>query len=194
MSVGATRHTASERREDILVAAQEAFARHGLHGTSTEEIAAAAGISQPYLFRLFGTKRKLFVATVERCMEDTLELFRQAAGDLRGEDALQAMGDAYVAMVLHDRSRLLAEMQAYAACDDPDVRDAMRAGYAKLHLFVETVSGVSSEQVSHWFAVGKLLNVIASMDLLDLREPWVKRLIDGAIGPERAERLVQVRG
>jgi len=194
MSVGATRHTASERREDILVAAQEAFARHGLHGTSTEEIAAAAGISQPYLFRLFGTKRKLFVATVERCMEDTLELFRQAAGDLRGEDALQAMGDAYVTMVLHDRSRLLAEMQAYAACDDPDVRDAMRAGYAKLHLFVETVSGVSSEQVSHWFAVGKLLNVIASMDLLDLREPWVRRLIDGAIGPERAERLVQVRG
>ena len=194
MSAGTTRHTASERREDILVAAQEAFARHGLHGTSTEEIAAAAGISQPYLFRLFGTKRKLFVATVERCMEDTLELFRQAAGDLRGEEALQAMGDAYVEMVLHDRSRLLAEMQAYAACDDPDVRDAMRAGYAKLHLFVETVSGVSQEQVSHWFAVGKLLNVIASMDLLDLREPWVKRLIDGAIGPERAEQLVQLHG
>jgi AcrR family transcriptional regulator len=194
MSSSTTRHTASERREDILVAAQEAFARHGLHGTSTEEIAAAAGISQPYLFRLFGTKRKLFVATVERCMEDTLELFREAAGDLRGEEALHAMGDAYVSMVLHDRQRLLAEMQAYAACDDPDVRDAMRAGYAKLHLFVETVSGVSQEQVSHWFAVGKLLNVVASMDLLDLREPWVKRLIDGAIGPERAERLVQLRG
>ena len=72
----------------MLVAAQAAFARGGLHGTSTEDIAAAAGISQPYLFRLFGTKKKLFVATVERCMEETLELFREAAGELRGEDAL----------------------------------------------------------------------------------------------------------
>ena len=47
----------------------------GLHGASTEDIAAAAGISQPYLFRLFGTKKELFLATVERCMAET-------AGDL----------------------------------------------------------------------------------------------------------------
>jgi AcrR family transcriptional regulator len=194
MAVGTTRQTAPERREAVLAAAQEAFARRGFHGTSTEEIAEAAGISQPYLFRLFGTKQKLFVATVERCMEETLELFRKAAGDLRGEAALDAMGDAYVTMVLTDRQRLLAEMQAYAACDDPEVRDAMRAGYGKLHLFVETVSGLPQERVSRWFAVGKLLNVIASMDLLNLREPWAKRLIDGAIGPERAQRLEQLRG
>ncbi len=194
MAVGTTRQTATERREAVLAAAQEAFARRGFHGTSTEEIAKAAGISQPYLFRLFGTKQKLFVATVERCMEETLELFRKAAGDLRGEAALDAMGDAYVTMVLTDRQRLLAEMQAYAACDDPEVRDAMRAGYGKLHLFVETVSGLPQERVSRWFAVGKLLNVIASMDLLNLREPWAKRLIDGAIGPERAQRLEQLRG
>jgi AcrR family transcriptional regulator len=194
MAVGTTRQTAPERREAVLAAAQEAFARRGFHGTSTEEIAEAAGISQPYLFRLFGTKQKLFVATVERCMEETLELFRKAAGDLRGEAALDAMGDAYVMMVLTDRQRLLAEMQAYAACDDPEVRDAMRAGYGKLHLFVETVSGLPQERVSRWFAVGKLLNVIASMDLLNLREPWAKRLIDGAIGPERAQRLEQLRG
>ena len=82
--VETTRQTAAERREAVLVAAQAAFARRGLHGTSTEEIAAAAGISQPYLFRLFGTKKRLFVATVERCMADTLELFRTAAGDRRG--------------------------------------------------------------------------------------------------------------
>ncbi len=136
------RQTAEERREAVLAAALEAFARGGLHGTSTEDIADAAGISQPYLFRLFGTKKKLFLATVERCMADTLELFREAAGDQRGEEALRAMADAYVAMLMSDRKRLLAQMEAYAACDDPDVRDAMRAGYGKLHLFVETVSGV----------------------------------------------------
>ena len=179
------RQTAGERREELLRVAQEAFSRRGLHGTSTEEIAEAAGISQPYLFRLFGTKKKLFVAAVERCLADTLELFRAAAGDLRGQEALDAMGDAYVAMVLNDRTRLMLQMQAYASCDDPDVRDAIRSGYGKLHLFVETVSGMPQEDVSHWFAVGKLLNVIAAMDVLDSREPWARRLIEGAIGPER---------
>jgi AcrR family transcriptional regulator len=185
----ATRQTAEERREEVLRVAQEAFSRRGLHGTSTEDIALAAGISQPYLFRLFGTKKKLFVATVERCLADTLELFRSAAGDLRGEEALKAMGEAYVQMVLNDRTRLLTQMQAYAACDDPDVREAMRTGYGKLHLFVETVSGMPVDVVSHWFAVGKLLNVIAAMDLLDSREPWARRLVEGLVGPERMETI-----
>jgi AcrR family transcriptional regulator len=186
-----TRHTAAERREAVLAAALVAFAQGGLHGTSTEDIARAAGISQPYLFRLFGTKKKLFVATVERCMADTLELFRAAAGDLRGEEALEALGAAYAAMVTEDRTRLLAQLQAYAACDDPDVREAMRAGFGSLHLFVETVSGLDSEAVSRWFGAGMLLNVLAAMDIWGSREPWATRLLEGLLGPEK---LVALRG
>ena len=186
-----TRRTAAERREEVLAAALEAFAHGGLHGTSTEDIARAAGISQPYLFRLFGTKKNLFVATVERCMADTLELFREAAGELRGEDALEAMGAAYAAMVTEDRTRLLAQLQAYAACDDPDVRDAMRAGFGSLHLFVETVSGLDSEAVTRWFGAGMLLNVLAAMDIWGSREPWATRLLEGLLGPEK---LAVLRG
>jgi AcrR family transcriptional regulator len=193
MRSAGTRQTAGERREAVLVAALEAFARGGLDGTSTEDIADAAGISQPYLFRLFGTKKKLFVATVERCMADTLELFRAAAGDLRGEEALDAMGDAYVAMLLGDRTRLLAQLQAYAACDDPDVREAMRAGYGTLHLFVETVSGLDGAAVASWFAHGMLLNVVAAMDLWGAREPWARRLIEGTIGPDRLAAALDAR-
>jgi len=181
---GTARQTAEQRREAVLAAALDAFAGGGLHGTSTEEIAAAAGISQPYLFRLFGTKKKLFLATIERCMADTLELFRQAAGEERGQEALDAMGKAYVAMVTTDRTRLLAQMEGYAACDDPDVRDAMRAGYGKLHLFVETVSGQDEAVVASWFAGGMLLNVAAAMDLWSSREPWARRLLEGAIGAD----------
>jgi AcrR family transcriptional regulator len=181
---GTKRQTAERRRETVVAAALDAFARGGLHGTSTEEIAEAAGISQPYLFRLFGTKKKLFVATIERCMADTLELFRQAAGERRGEAALDAMGKAYLAMVTTDRTRLLAQMEGYAACDDPDVRDAMRAGYGKLHLFVETVSGADEATVARWFAGGMLLNVVAAMDLRGSHEPWARRLLEGAIGAD----------
>jgi len=184
-----TRQTAAERREAVLAAALVAFAQGGLHGTSTEDIAHAAGISQPYLFRLFGTKKKLFVATVERCMADTLELFRAAAGDLRGEEALEAMGAAYAAMVTEDRTRLLAQLQAYAACDDPEVREAMRAGFGSLHLFVETVSGLDSEAVSRWFGAGMLLNVLAAMDIWGSREPWATRLLEGLLGPEKLATL-----
>ena len=184
-----TRQTAEERREAVLAAALVAFAQGGLHGTSTEDIARAAGISQPYLFRLFGTKKKLFVATVERCMADTLELFRAAAGDLRGEEALEAMGAAYAAMVTEDRTRLLAQLQAYAACDDPEVREAMRAGFGSLHLFVETVSGLDPEAVSRWFGAGMLLNVLAAMDIWGSREPWATRLLDGLLGPDKLAAL-----
>jgi len=181
-----TRKTAEERREAVLAAALIAFAHGGLHGTSTEDIARAAGISQPYLFRLFGTKKKLFVATVDRCMTDTLELFRAAAGDRRGEEALEAMGQAYGGMVTGDRTRLLAQLQAYAACDDLDVREAVRSGFGSLHLFVETVSGLDPHAVAQWFAKGMLLNVVAAMDLQGSREPWAMRLLGGSMDPAQA--------
>jgi AcrR family transcriptional regulator len=187
------RQTAEERREAVLAAAQEAFARTGLYGTSTEDIAESAGISQPYLFRLFGTKKRLFLATLERCMEDTLELFRSAAGERRGEEALEAMGRAYAEMVFDDRVRLLTQMQAYAACDDPEVRDTMRTGFGKLHLFVETVSGLPMDEVSQWFARGMLLNVLAAMDLPDAREPWARRLLEGAIGDDALASVFENR-
>jgi AcrR family transcriptional regulator len=174
-----TRHTAEERREAVLTAASELFARGGLHGTSTEEIAAAAGISQPYLFRLFGTKKKLYVATVERCMGETLEIFRAASRGLRGEEALHAMGSAYGDLFMSDRMRLLAQMQAYAACDDPEVCEAVRRGYGELFRFVEAVADVPSADVARWFASGMLWNVIAAMDLPNDPEPWAQRLMEG---------------
>src|SRR5882762_7158909 len=110
-----TRLTATERKDDLLDAALIEFAEHGYEGTSTENIARRAGISQPYLFRLFGTKKELFKATVSRCFRETLEVFQRAAEGKRGEEALKAMGDAYVQNLLSDRTRLRAQMQAYAA-------------------------------------------------------------------------------
>src|SRR5918911_279765 len=111
-----TRLSAAERREAVLDAALVEFAERGLEGTSTEDIARRAGISQPYLFRLFGTKKELFKATAARCLRETLEMFQRAAEGKRGEEALHAMGQAYTTRLLPDRTRLRAQMQAYAAC------------------------------------------------------------------------------
>ena len=133
------RKSAEERREQILEVALAEFAAHGFEGGSTESIARAVGISQPYVFRLFGTKKELFIATIERCMRGTLEMFHTAAAGLKGEEALHAIGEAYV----------------------------------------ERVSGLPPDRVSHFFAKGMLLNVMASLDLLGADEGWAKRLVEG---------------
>jgi AcrR family transcriptional regulator len=178
-----TRKTADERREEIIAAAFDEFAEHGLHGTSTDTIARKAGVSQPYLFRLFGTKKELYLDVVRRCLSQTLELFQDAAGGKAGEEALEAMGRAYVGQ-LKDRRRLRAQMQAYADCDDPDVQEVVRAGYGKLVEFAEGVSGADPQRIRDFFATGMLLNVVASMDLLDLREPWAERLLEACLNPQ----------
>jgi len=71
--------SADVRREEILEAARAEFSIGGLHGTSTEDIARRAGVSQPYIFRLFGTKKELFLETVRRGFRHVLEVFQEAA-------------------------------------------------------------------------------------------------------------------
>jgi AcrR family transcriptional regulator len=175
----AERKSAEERREEILEAALVEFAAHGLYGGSTEAIARAVGISQPYVFRLFGTKKELFTATIERCMRGTLEMMQSAAAGLKGEEALHAIGEAYAERLATDPTYLHSQMQAYAACDDPAIRTVVRNGYRELVDYVERVSGLPPKRVSHFFAKGMLLNVIASMDLLGADEGWAQRLIEG---------------
>src|SRR5438874_1336962 len=130
------RKSKEERREEILDAALGVFAEQGLHAASTDEIARRAGISQPYVFRLFGTKKELYVAVVARCFRQTLDIFQRAAEGKRGAEALQAIGKAYERLLESDRTFLLAQMQAYAACDDPDVAEAVEFGYGELVTYV----------------------------------------------------------
>lgn len=173
------RHTAEERRQEIVEVAHDLFAERGLYGTSTDEIARRAGISQPYLFRLFGTKKELFLASVERAFDETLEMFQEASARLTGKEALDAISKAYHETVLSDPRRLQGQMQAYAACDDPEVRQVVRRGFGRLVEHVEAVSGFPPEEVRSFFATGMLLNVIASMQLMDAHEKWVTRLLEG---------------
>jgi AcrR family transcriptional regulator len=175
----APRKTAEERRESILEAALLEFADRGLDGTSTDDIARRAGISQPYLFRLYGTKKELFIAACRRCFELTHRVMSEAAAGKRGEDALSAMGSAYVAMLGEDPHRLRLQMHMYAACDDPEVRASVREGFGELHRLATTASGASRAHVSRFFAKGMLINVLASMDVRDSDLPWAQNLLEG---------------
>ena len=187
MSQTTTRQTAEARREAVLEAARHEFARNGLHGASTDAIARAAGISQPYLFRLFGSKKELFLAVNDACLARTLDLFRAAASGKSGSDALRAIGEAYQSLIEDDRSMLQGQLQAYAASvEDEDVRAGVARGFGRLVDYVETVSGADAPTVSRFFATGMLLNVLAAMEYSSAsapRDSWTARLAEGSKEP-----------
>ena len=182
MVVTTERKSKEERREDILDAAIAEFAAKGLHGASTDEIARLAGISQPYVFRLFGTKKELYLAVIARCFRQTLEVFQRVAEGKRGAEALHAIGEAYGQLLESDRVYLRAQMQAYAACEDPEICAVVRAGFGDLVTYVERVSGVGSEELAMFFSGGMLMNVLSSMDAPV--EDWGRRLVEGCKKPE----------
>lgn len=166
-----TRGTAVQRRNEIRAVARARFAEVGLHGVSIETIAAEVGISEPYVFRLFGTKRALFIDVVTEAFDAMTDAMAGAAAGTVGAPALQRMADAYTAM-LADRERLLLQMQGLAACADPGVRDAVRAAFGRLWTMVSAVSGVDPVQVKAFVAVGMLQNSLVSLDVDSVDDEW----------------------
>ena len=70
-------------------------------------------------------------------------------------------------------------MQAYAACDDAEIREVVRDGYGDLVAYVERVSGLPPRGGHALLRHGMLLNVMASMDLYDAAGGWAQRLLAG---------------
>ncbi len=170
-----TRLTADERRTDVIAAASKEFAARGYAGTSTQAIAERAGVSQPYLFQLFGTKKDLFIAAVHACFARTRSTFEASAKTAESGDPtaiLEAMGCSYHDL-LRDRDMLRLQLHAYAACDDPDIRTVVRREWTALHEAVVRLSGADPAAIHSWFAEGMLLNVAASIgeadDALDVK-------------------------
>ena len=187
---------AAERRDALIEAAVHEFAHGGLHGTPVDRIARRVGVAQPYVFSLFGSKKELFMAAVERNVELVAATFTDAAAafdsDPSGPDVevLQAMGVAYVELLHSHRDYLMLQHQSYAACDDPEIRDRVRGLYARL---VAHVGGLASdwaewhgqpaptaERIDEFFRHGMWLNVAAAMGVEDLSAgcEWVRAELD----------------
>jgi AcrR family transcriptional regulator len=166
---------ADERRDQVIAAALVEFAEGGLAGTSTEAIAVRAGISQPYLFKMFGTKRELFLEASKRCFDNVTQTFTQAADGLAGEAALEAMGASYRGLIA-DRENLMGQLQMYAACNDPGVREFARDGFRKLYELVSGISGAPADELARFFAMGMLCNLSAALSLTEIDEPWARAL------------------
>jgi AcrR family transcriptional regulator len=160
-----TRKSAPERREEILAIAVRHFAEGGYRGTSTEAIAREAGISQPYLFRLFKTKRQLFLACSDRACDHIAAVFRRVAAGVPPEERLHRMGAAYIEELLPERHEIRLLMQSYAASADPEIQAHVRTRYGELVEEVAALAEVEPAETFDFFAHGMLLNIIAALDL-----------------------------
>jgi AcrR family transcriptional regulator len=159
------RRSADERREEILAIAVRHFGEGGYRGTSTEAIAREAGISQPYLFRLFHTKRELFLTCADRACDHVRQVFRRVAADAPPGERLDQMGDAYIEELLPQRHEILMLMQSYVAGSEPEIQAHVRQSYMELVREVAALAGVTPPETFTFFAHGMLLNVIAALDI-----------------------------
>lgn len=165
---------ASQRRDALIESAVHEFAQTGLHGTPVDRIARRVGVAQPYAFALFGSKRELFLAAVQRCFEATADTFAAAAEAFDPAtappdmDVLRAMGMAYRALLGEQRDYLMLQHQAYAACDDPVIRERVRELFARLIRHVQKLSGADAERIDEFFRYGMWLNVAAALGEEDL--------------------------
>jgi AcrR family transcriptional regulator len=156
---------AEDRREQVLAAATRAFARSGYAGTSTDAVAREAGVSQPYVVRMFGTKRALFLDVFERSTSQIQDAFRAVLDEKpfdHEDDADWArLGMAYTDL-LSDRDFLLVMMHGFAAGDDDAIGAQARLCMGRIYdLILQT--GCTPEKATGFVAHGMLLNVMLAM-------------------------------
>lgn len=157
----------ADRRQQVLEAAMQEFAGGGLDSVSVSAIAERAGVSQPYVFQLFGTKAKLFVACVEERTRQIIEAFRVAAAS--SPDApLDAMAAAYLDLLGRDPAAMRSQLYAWASSSDPVIGDAARASYLSIWREAQQLGAASGEEIRDFIAQGMLLTVLAALGLPDL--------------------------
>jgi TetR/AcrR family transcriptional regulator len=154
---------AEQRRPLVLAAAAEAFAEGGYAGTTTDDIARVAGVSQPYVVRMFGTKQALFLAAHHETMSRIEDGFR-AAVTPPGDNPMGALGCAYNDLIA-DRTLVRVMQHGFVAASDPALGPAMRARMLSIYRLVRELTGCSAQEASDFLARGMLINTLVSLDL-----------------------------
>lgn len=179
---------ADERRELILDAAMRAFAAGGYAGTSTDVVAKEAGVSQPYVVRMFGTKLELFLAVFERACHRIDAAFRSVLDDgpfdpASDEDRLR-LGHAYT-MLLSDSDLLQVMMHGFSAGKVPEIGALGRDGMGRIFSTLKA-TGWDDEQIREFVAHGMLLTVLLSMGALTDADGPLGELVRACV-PAEAE-------
>lgn len=171
------RLSAEERHQQLVAAAVTAFSEGGYQGTTTDQVARLAGVSQPYVIRLFGTKQQLFVATVRHAAGRIEERFRAAAA---AEPTLAALGDAYDDL-LAERELINVLLHGFAAGGDPVIGPVVRETFGRIYALARELTGASVDEATDFLAAGMLCTVLGSLRVIGPDAvppvPWVTELV-----------------
>lgn len=163
------RLSSDERRAQIILAALTVFGSHGYEGATTDQVARAAGVSQPYVVRLFGTKEKLFLATLDFGLDRLLSTFRSAldASDEGGERPVgKRIGEAYIDLIeVRGLHQTLAH--AYLLGSNPAIGAAARQGFAKVWRFFRDEMGADADEARAFLAEGMLISTMIGLRIVD---------------------------
>lgn len=160
--------SAADRRAQILDAATDLFGQRGYHATTTDQVAQAAGISQPYVVRMFGTKEKLFLEVLDRALTTLLDVFRAVLADPDNADNPSApqtrLGAAFVDLV-HTRGVHRTLLHGFVSGNDPVIGAAARKGFVDIYRFLRDEAGFSPEEINGFLAQGMLFSVLLGIEL-----------------------------
>lgn len=173
--------TAEQRTGTVIDAAISEFAKTGYLGTPTTNVAARAKISTAYVFKLFPTKEKLFVAALDRCFERVLEALAAGADGAESQapdDVLDAMGEAYADLIA-DRDLLMLQVHAQSAADVAEIAEALRRGLGAVTEFARSRSRAADSEVQRFVAYGQLCHLIVTTGLDGSTAPWAAVLTEG---------------
>ena len=180
-----TRLTAEERHDQLIAAAVTAFTAAGYAGTTTDQVARLAGVSQPYVIRLFGTKQALFIATVQHAADRIEQQFRDAAA-VRAD--LDSLGEAYDA-ILAERELITVLLHGFTAGADPVIGPIVRDCFGRIYRTVRELTGATPEEARQFLAMGMLLSVLDALQVIGPgavpAEQWMTELVS-TIGLEKA--------
>ena len=137
-STAAPRMAAAGRRAHLLETAARVFVEGSYRGTTTAEIARAAGVSEPIIYRHFASKRDLYLATLDYVWEQARTGWEQAvAASPDACAAVEAIGKGHVSV--RSAKLQLAELWVQAlgeASEDPELRKALRKHMREVHDFL----------------------------------------------------------
>jgi AcrR family transcriptional regulator len=141
MSVTPVRLPAAERRQALIDTAIRVFSDGSYRGTTTAEIARAAGISEPILYRHFASKRDLYLAALDHVWGKMRAQWEAALADSANvREAFEAIGRSHVSV--HDCKFQMAELWVQAlgeAAEDPELRKHLRRHMREVHDFMADV-------------------------------------------------------
>lgn len=150
-----SRLPAAKRREQLLDTAAKLFAIQGYAGATTSQIAKAAGVTEPIIYRHFPSKRDLFIALIERTGEQTIRMWEHELGTAPDPaERLKRLIRANPMVTNRGRGIYRVIIQAMTEVEDPKILEALTRHIAMLHAFLEKEVAAAQEhhQVSKRFS------------------------------------------